>query len=255
MFFYVSKILSFLTHPLTWFFILIGVFYVDFKKNGRFRYLFFALALLYICSNSFIVDELYRLYETRTPDYDLTKVNYKAGIILGGVCDIDLRKNEVDFAESADRLFQSLRLLNAGATKTLIFTGGSGSMEFPDKKEALFIKKFMQDAGIPDSSFIFEWESRNTFENALYTKKITDSLGITKDTLWLITSAYHMPRSLAIFKKAGFKVKPFVTDPHSGPRRFAPDFLLIPNSQALRDLSYLLHEWIGFLVYKIKGYC
>lgn len=64
-----------------------------------------------------------------------------------------------------------------------------------------------------------------------------------------------MPRSLAVFKKAGYKnLTPFITNKLSGPRRFTFDHLLIPNSEALFSLNYLIHEWVGFIVYKLKGY-
>jgi len=255
MFFIISKILGFVTNPLVWFLCLLLAFYRDYKKNKRWRFLYIALMQLYLCSNSFIVDELYRLYETRTEDYDLSKNHFPAGIILGGICDIDLRKNEVDFGHNSDRLFQSLRLLKNRAVKKLIFSGGSGSVEFPEKVEARFIQQYLKDAGLNDSVFIFEWKSKNTYENAVYSKAILDSLGLLSDTVWLITSAYHMPRSMTIFKKAGIKVKPFVTDAHSGIRRFTPDHLFIPNPEALYSLGFLTHEWLGFIVYKILGYC
>jgi len=64
-----------------------------------------------------------------------------------------------------------------------------------------------------------------------------------------------MPRSLAVFKKAGYtNVTPYVTNRVSGVRRYTFDHLFIPNIDAMFSLQLLLHEWIGFAVYKIKGY-
>ena len=101
---------------------------------------------------------------------------------------------------------------------------------------------------------IFESESKNTYENAVYTKKILDSLNL-KGNFLLVTSGYHMPRAMAVFKKAGFtNLSPYITNRSSGLRRFTFDHLFIPNPGALIGLDMLIHEWIGYLTYKLKGY-
>ena len=155
---------------------------------------------------------------------------------------------------SGDRLFQTIRLYKMGRIDKIIFTGGSGSIEFPEKREGKFVKKYLNEIQIPDSALIIENESKNTYENAVFTKKILDSLNYNTNLL-LVTSAYHMPRSLAVFKKAGYtNVTPYVTNRVSGVRRYTFDHLFIPNIDAMFNLQLLLHEWIGFAVYKIKGY-
>jgi uncharacterized SAM-binding protein YcdF (DUF218 family) len=179
--------------------------------------------------------------------------HYDAAIVLGGVGDIDLRLEKINFGYSSDRLFQALPLFYKKRFTKLIFTGGSGSIEFPDKKEGIYVGKYLRSINFPDSALIIESESRNTFENAIFTKKICDSLQL-KNCL-LITSAFHMKRALAIFQKAGFQtITPYVTNKFSGVRRFTPDHLLIPNAGALMYAQLLFHEWIGFLMYKMKGY-
>ena len=101
---------------------------------------------------------------------------------------------------------------------------------------------------------MIESNSKNTYENAVFTKKILDSLKINGNFL-LVTSAYHMPRAMSVFKKAGFKnITPYLTNRISGKRRFSFDHLLIPNPDALFNLQFLIHEWVGYIIYKIKGY-
>ena len=142
----------------------------------------------------------------------------------------------------------------ASHTKKIIFTGGSGSIEFPEKKEGIYVKKYLSSIHVPDSAMIFESESKNTYENAVYTKKILDSLNL-KGNFLLVTSGYHMPRAMAVFKKAGFtNLSPYITNRSSGLRRFTFDHLFIPNPGALIGLDMLIHEWIGYLTYKLKGY-
>jgi uncharacterized SAM-binding protein YcdF (DUF218 family) len=254
MFFYVSKILSFLFSPIVWVFILL-LYSFKTKVEGRARKVrIAALVILYICSNAFIVDECFRMWEPVTPDHEFSNVRYEGAIILGGIGDIDLRLQKINFGYSADRLFQTLPLYYNKKIRRIIFTGGSGSIEFPEKKEGIYVKKYLNQIQIPDSSLLIESMSKNTYENAVFTKKMLDSLNVRGKFL-LVTSAYHMPRSLAIFKKAGYTdITPFITNRVSGVRRYTPDHLFIPDAGALISLELLIHEWTGYLVYKLKGY-
>ncbi len=254
LFFYLSKLLAFLLSPMFWAFVLLV--YALFTKNPQRakKLLISALVVLYLCSNSFLVDECYRAWEPVTKDYVMHENEYAAAIVLGGIGDIDLRRKQINFGYSGDRLFQVLPLYHKGYIQRVVFTGGSGSIEFPEKKEGLYVKKYLLSIGIPDSALLVESESRNTYQNAVFTKHLLDSAGLHGKFL-LVTSGSHMPRSLAIFKKAGFtNIDPFVTNRHSGNRRFTPDHLLIPNPGAMMSLQGLIHEWLGFLIYKLRGY-
>jgi len=192
MFFYLSKLLAFVFSPLVWVFALL-LYSFKTKVEGRARKLrITAFVILYLCSNSFIVDECFRMWEPVTPDYDLMTTKYDGAIVLGGIGDIDLRLEKINFGWSADRLFQVLPYYYNGRIKKIIFTGGSGRIEFPDKREGLFVKKYLNSINIPDSSLIIESSSKNTYENAVLTKRILDSLG-EKGNYLLVTSAYHMP--------------------------------------------------------------
>lgn len=252
MFFILSKILAFIISPVVWVFgLLIYSFFTKIETRAR-KLRIAAVIILFITSNSFIVDELFRAYEPVTPDYDFMKTHYDGAIVLGGIGSIDLRLNKLNFSYNGDRLFQTLRLYKTGRIDKIIFTGGSGSVEFPEKKEGNFVKKYLNEIQIPDSVIIIENESKNTFENAVFTKA---KLGGTKGKYLLVTSAFHMPRALAVFKKAGFNnLTAYTTNKISGNRRFTFDHLFIPNIDAMFNLQLLLHEWVGYLVYKIKGY-
>lgn len=254
MFFYLSKVLAFLFSPLVWIFLLF-IYSFKTKVEGRARKLrIAAVSLLFICSNSFFVDECFRAWEPVTPDYDLMDTKYEGAIVLGGIGDIDMRLKKINFSISGDRLFQTIPLYYKGRIKKLIFTGGSGSIEFPEKKEAIYVKKYLESIQFPDSAIVIESNSKNTYENAVFTKKILDSLDI-KGNFLLVTSAYHMPRSMAVFKKAGYtNITPYITNRSSGQRRYTLDHLLVPNPDALFALQFLLHEWLGYIVYKVKGY-
>jgi uncharacterized SAM-binding protein YcdF (DUF218 family) len=254
MFFIVSKLLAFIINPLVIVFILlIRVWRTkeEKKKRNRFSY---ALFLLYIFSNSFLLDECMRLWEYNSKDYVEYDKVYDYGVVLGGYSWYDYRMAKPQFMRSSDRLWQSLKLLNQGRIKKLLISGGSGSIDAPYDKEAIHIQEFLIQMGIPKEKIIIENESKNTYENALFTKKIMDSLNTGKDVL-LITSAFHMRRSLAIFKKLDYKsVAPFSTDRYSGSRKFIFDHCFIPDIGALGGFNLLFHEMLGYAVYKVKGY-
>jgi uncharacterized SAM-binding protein YcdF (DUF218 family) len=213
-----------------------------------------AVVLLYLSCNSFLIDELYRAYEPVTPDYDLMKTHYDGAIVLGGIGDIDLRLKKINFSYNGDRLFQTLRLYKTKRIDKIIFTGGSGSLEFPECKEGIYVEKYLHEIEIPDSAMLFESESRNTYENAIFTKKLLGDSLLGRNYL-LVTSAVHMPRAEAVFKKAGFtNLTAYITNKSSGLRRFTFDHMFLPSTDAALKLQYLLHEWIGFMTYKMKGY-
>ncbi|MGZ3883933.1 MAG: YdcF family protein [Bacteroidia bacterium] len=254
MFFFFSKVLTFLISPLVWFFALMVWAWRTKKDKRRKRLIITAFALLYLCCNSFVVDELARVTEPVTPDYYLMNTKYDVAIVLGGIGRIDERQQRFDFTYSSDRLFQTLELYHKGRVKKILFSGGSGSIRYPDHKEGTYVKKYLNAIHIPDSSLIIESESKNTYENALFSKKLLDSLHF-KGSVLLVTSAFHMPRAMAIFKKLKFdSITPYVTNRLSGARRFDWDHCLIPNPEALYNLQFLIHEWVGYMMYKMKGY-
>jgi uncharacterized SAM-binding protein YcdF (DUF218 family) len=231
----------------------IVAFFIKDKLRKK-KLIIIACTILYVFSNPFIVDEAMRAWEVTTPDLKPSQ-KYKYAIVLGGMVWYDARQDRPQFMRSSDRIFQTLPLLGNKQIKQLIITGGSGSISHPEEKEAAILKKYLIRCGYADSSIIIENESRNTRENALFTKHLLDSLQI-KDSALFITSAFHLRRAIGCFNKVGIKnIIVYPTDRYSGPRKFDFDHLFIPNPDALEESSLLLHEITGWVVYKIKGYC
>jgi len=254
MFFLLSKILAFIIVPYTWVFI--GFIYVLKKVwHTPFKKMVLGLAIFtYVISNSFLTDEIIRTWEYCDDDIYLKNTKYDLAIVLGGMGRIDERQNRFDFTNSGDRLFQTLELYCKKRVHKLLITGGSGSINNPKHVEAVYIKKYLQSIAIPDSNIIIEKNSRNTYENAVFTKKILDSLHF-KGSILLVTSSSHMRRSLAIFNKSGYtSMTPYVTNKIVGKRKFEFDHCFIPNIDAVFNLNIILHEMIGYVIYKMKGY-
>lgn len=240
--------------PLIWFFVLCIIAFFAKDKVRKKKLVIGAVCILFVFSNSFIVDEFMRAWEVVTPDLK-PKEKYKYAIVLGGMIWYDARQDKPQFMRSGDRLFQTLSLFGNKQIDKIIITGGSGSINHPEEKEAAILKKYLLKCGYADSSIIIENKSRNTRENALFTKYLIDSLHI-QDSALFITSAFHLRRAKGCFNRVGItKIVLYPTDRYSGPRKFELDHLFIPNPGALETSTLLLHEIMGWLIYKVKGYC
>jgi len=254
MFFILSKILAFLIAPYTWLFF--GLIYLAKKLwHTPYKKLIVGFTIfMYVISNSFLVDEVVRAWEYNDNDIYLKNTKYDLAIVLGGMGRVDDRQEKFDFNENGDRLFQTLYLYQQKRVSKLFISGGSGSISNPEQRESIFIKKYLMAISIPDSNIIIESNSKNTYENAIFTKKILDSLQF-KGSILLVTSSFHMRRSLAIFEKAGYKnITPYVTNKITGIRKFEFDYFFIPNIEAIWHLNIILHEMVGYITYKVKGY-
>ena len=122
-------------------------------------------------------------------------------------------------------------------------------------KEAEQLKNVLVIHKIPEEDILIETRSKNTYENALMTKNLLDSLYGEAPECLLITSGTHMKRSLACFDKQGMKVQPFSTDHFTGKNRnyYFQDYF-IPNPACFVEWYTLNHELAGYMTYKIKGY-
>jgi uncharacterized SAM-binding protein YcdF (DUF218 family) len=253
MFFILSKILAFLITPLIW--IIALSFWSVFTKNEKRkkRLMVIALGLTLFFTNAFIFDETARAWELPATQYKDLK-HYEYGVVLGGMSSYDPAMQRAQFFRGVDRLLQTVELYRKGFIKKIIFTGGSGSILHPEMKEGKYINRYLIYMGIPQEDFLMESESQNTRENATYTKTLLEEKNI-KGNLLLITSAFHMRRSLGCFRKVGLTVDPYCTDRYSGPRKFEFDYMFIPNLSAMEDWNNLIHEMVGYVTYKIFGYC
>jgi len=253
MFFFFSKIVSFLLTPAFWIFGL--MLWALFSKNPKRKrkMIICSVVFFYVFSNSFLQDEVCRIWEIPATKYSDLK-QYDAGIVLGGMLSYDVDFDRIQFYRGADRLFQAVELYKTGSIKRIFFVGGSGSIEFSHMKEGMFVRRYLLTIGIPEKDIWIENESRNTRENAEFAKEFLQKNFTTSGKYLLITSGLHMRRALACFNSVGIHADTYSTDRKSGPRRTGFDYLLIPNAEALWFWDSIFHEWIGMIVYKIKGY-
>ena len=254
MFFILSKILYAIVAPAS-LITLCFLFYFFLKK----KYLLYSgVGLFLFFTNPFIGLNFFKMWEIDATEVG-SEEHYDGLIILGGFVStiaVNNQNQRTVYADGNDRLIQAISLYKKGVSDKIIYTAGTDSIFNLHTAEALLAKEFMLQIGIPDSAIITESRSINTYENALFTKQILES----RDKAWhqkrylLVTSAFHMRRSMACFKKQGFNVIPYSTNFRALIENYTVFNTIIPSYGALQNWTYLIKEWIGMLVYKAKGY-
>ncbi|MBN9298110.1 MAG: YdcF family protein [Filimonas sp.] len=251
MFFILSKILAALFSPLSWIFILLIWRYFSKSPLLKKRLGITAVILLIFFTNNFIITKITVAYQPKQTVFT-DSTQYSCGILLGGMAGYD-KNDEGFFNANADRFIQTVKLYHQKRIQKILVSGGSGSLVHRKYREAVFLQKELIASGVAPQDIILEDASRNTYENAIFSKKIIDSIHL-KPPYVLITSALHIPRSERIFKKAGFT--DFVIYPCNYltvEPKVDIDYLLIPQAEALYKWEKLLKEWVGMVAYKLTG--
>jgi uncharacterized SAM-binding protein YcdF (DUF218 family) len=210
--------------------------------------------MLLFFSNEFIVNEFLLLWEKNPVPVSQIE-NYETAIVLTGVT--NTRKEALDrvyFQKGADRVLHTVQLYKAGKIKKILISGGTVTLEGRKEAEADQLKKVFLYCGVPKTDLIIENLSRNTNENSTKTKKLIDSLQLNGKFL-LVTSAFHMRRAEACFKKAGISADIFPVDYYTRDRGISFDQIFIPSEGAFAKWSILIHEILGYITYKLVGYC
>ena len=246
MFYITSKLLAFLSQPIIWVFILLVI--ALFYKSQRRKILIISISLFYFFSNSFIADEATRLWEVKRFSPSLT---YDVGIVLGGIADYDTITKAHNFNKNADRLMDAEQLYHKGIIKKIMLSGGNGLLFNDGYIESEAMRDYLLANKIPINDIIIENTSRNTIENAMNSAEILKE-EYNEGLFLLITSANHMRRAQLCFNKANLEITAFPTDCTTSYRSTDYDYLLFPRVEALERWQDLIHEWIGYIVYKIK---
>lgn len=249
MFFLLSKILSFLIDPFFWIIAFLIVSFLHKRKYLRRRFLTFGLFFLLLFSNSLIYDFIDDLWSVK---YTTTKEEYDYGIVMGGMINLRSNENNILFSANNDRLLNTLDLYSKGIIKKILISGASGSLT-SELKEADILKKYLIQIGIPDSCVLAESSSKNTYENAICCEKLLTQIHAKKElNCLIITSDFHMRRSLACFKKTNLNIDPFIKK--SSLKHFDLEYITIPQSSTLFSWKVLFHEIVGYYIYKFLNY-
>ncbi|MEA5465768.1 YdcF family protein [Leptothoe sp. PORK10 BA2] len=236
-----------------------------------------ALLILFCSSNPMIASTLVRTLEWQYfPPDPMPAV--EAIVVLGGATRPKSPPRPwIEVLEAGDRVLYGIKLYQTGVAPLILFSGGRISWKegrqssvstnpaaanpaAAKPSEAKDMAEIAQAMGVPQESILLENESLNTYENAVETAKILQQKQINR--ILLVTSAIHMPRSMAIFKKQGFDVTAAPTDYWVSQESLAEmqgissaTFInVLPDTEALHLFTRALKEYIGLGVYRLKGW-
>ena len=255
MFFILSKLLYFLLQPLNW---LIGLpIYAVFTKNARRkrRLLRGCFALLVLITNPFLGNRVFHAFEAEPVSMSALRDTFDVGIVLGGYTKGGTyAEDRLNFSYAANRLTDAVQAYKRGIVRKLLISGGDGKLIGASYPESELAKTFALDMGVKPEDILIEDNSRNTHENAVFSKQILEKQGITNAKILVFTSASHIPRAIGCFKKIGINGQPFPTSFVANRLNFQLERWLIPDPEIIRNWESFIKEWIGSVVYKIQGY-
>ncbi|EMR03682.1 YdcF family protein [Cesiribacter andamanensis] len=256
MYFVLSKTVGLLVNPLVLLFALLiaGLLVKRARIRGMLLGAFFFLAFVF--SNPLLTNEMLLLWETPALRYNQLEGSYDVAVVLSGVTAPNRGPyDRIHLHKGADRIMHAVQLYKLGKVEKLLLSGGAGSLQGDSISEATRMQRVMLLAGVPSEALLIEGQSRNTYENARYSRDALQQLYPQgSQRVLLVTSAFHMRRAAACFQKQGLQVTPFSTDFYSMERAYGLEHLLVPDPEAVQAWSRLLKEWGGFISYKVAGY-
>jgi uncharacterized SAM-binding protein YcdF (DUF218 family) len=173
-------------------------------------------------------------------------------IVLGGAINeaISGARRQTTFDEGGERLTEAVVLARRYSSARIIYTGGSASLIGRPSSEAEDARALLVAMGVDPQRITLETRSRNTDENARFTAALVHP---EPGQRWLVvTSAYHMPRAMGLFRKAGFAAIAYPVDYRTVGGR--ADWRLeanLPRGMEIFDLA--AHEWVGLIAYRLSG--
>lgn len=190
--------------------------------------------------------------EQRFPPWDASRGPPDGIVVLGGSIwpDVSAARGVVKLDDAAERITATVELARRYPNARIIFSGGSAALMFDQLPEAPFAVKEFEALGVAPDRITAEEQSRNTVENAVFSRLIADP---KPGERWLlVTSAYHMPRGMAVFRAAGFPVEAYPVDWRT---RGSADLFKLSSSlsEGLSRTDTAAHEWVGLVAYRITG--
>ena len=222
-----------------------------FVSLGR-RLMVGSILMLAICGFSPLGNLLLYPLEARFPPWDAGHGAPDGIIVLGGSIDPDLSMahERPAIRSAADRIVVAAELARKYPNARILFTGGSANLISTDAKEADFAVEVFDALGIDKARLTIERRSRNTYENAAFSKAM---VAPKPGERWLlVTSAFHMPRAVGLFRKVGFAVEPYPVDWRVG-SPFDPASIWQGAGDGLGRTDTAIREWIGLLAYRLAG--
>lgn len=189
--------------------------------------------------------------ETRFPAHAADAPSPTGIVVLGGAVDDRLSRahGTLEMNGAAERIVALADLARRHPQSRILFSSGAGEYFAPEgTSEGETLRRHLGELGVDPARIEFETRSRNTAENARFSAEILKPKA--GETWWLVTSAWHMPRSIGCFRRADFTVVAHPVDRRTTTLAEA----MVPNGTASDGLVRLdmgLREWLGLVVYRL----
>lgn len=209
-----------------------------------------SLSACLLCTLS-IGDWLLAPLETRFPSHPELPTQVDGIIVLSGAEQPSLSAHwqQPQVNEASERLVTFVKLMQIYPEAKAVFTGGSGNVLSQDRKAADVAEAFFDSLTIKTQRIVFERHARNTFENAKNSKPLAQPSSGEK---WLlVTTAWHMPRAVGVFRQQGWPVIAYPVDYRINP--FTPLRMKLDFAGNLDQLKIATKEWIGLVAYYLSG--
>jgi uncharacterized SAM-binding protein YcdF (DUF218 family) len=254
MFFILSKTLALLLLPSN-FLIAIGIVGVAllltrWRRVGT-RLMAVSIVLLALAGFLPIGAVLEHALESRFPPWNPARGAPDGIIVLGGAIDSTLSREygTTQFIESGERITAIAKLARDYPNARIIYSGGSGGLFGRGDPGAHYVRQIVETFGVPPERVQLEDRSRNTYENAEFTKALVKP---KPGERWLlVTSAWHMARAVGCFRRIGFPVEAYPVDWHT--RRQLHFGVLRQFGAGLLHFDNAAHEWFGLFAYWVTG--
>lgn len=254
MFFVVSKIFWFFAQPISLCCLLVlggGVLVARGRRHGGLAVGGMGLLVMMLSAYTSLGYVMIGPLEARFQAPTMPPDNVSTIIMLGGatVGRVSAARGITELNDAGDRVMETLRLAQLYPKARVVLSGGSGVLDGEDESEAAIVARLLEAMGVAPERLVLEEKSRNTAENAAMTRA---EIGIATGTTVLVTSAFHMPRAMGLFEKAGLDVIAWPVDYRgTGSDRLGID--LVNPVANLVTTGVAMREWIGLLVYAATG--
>jgi len=254
MFFVLSKLFWLLVQPVSLFFLLIGSgWLLLLAGRRRLGHAAVAIGLLFygLCAFSTLGFLLIEPLEARFARPSEPIASVRTIVMLGGATAgrVSTARAIAELNDAGDRLSETLRLAELYPDARILLSGGVGLLIADGEPEAVTAQRFFVGMGLDPDRLVLESASRNTDENA---DRTADLLGPGAGPVLLVTSAFHMPRSVGLFRAAGVDVIPWPVDYRSSGTEGVGIDLANPILN-LSTTGIAVREWIGLVAYKMTG--
>ncbi|MBW4581773.1 MAG: YdcF family protein [Tildeniella nuda ZEHNDER 1965/U140] len=262
MFLYLSKLLPLFLYPLGLTCVLLFASLVLLWRRSRWTALpiVLSLVLLLVGGNGWMGEWLVRSLEFQ--NLPLTALPKADAIVVLGGCTKPASPPRpwVEVSEEGDRVLYAAKLYRDGRAPRVILSGGRIDWKGGGTPEADDMAQLIETMGVPKAAILQDPTSLNTYENAVNVKQIMATQSIRR--ILLVTSAMHMPRSLAIFKHLGIDAIAAPTDFNTTERDWqeiqgstqAIVLNLLPEADRFNRTTRALKEYLGLVVYRLKGW-